>query len=72
MVQTLVLGSPSPAGLLFQQPGKAIIGKGFLCPIGGFSIYQKLSYAQEALQETFSSTLPCVRSTEDIHVLQLV
>lgn len=28
MMQTLVLGSPSPAGLFFQQPGKAIIGKG--------------------------------------------
>lgn len=28
MMQTLVLGFPSPAGLLFQQSGKAIIGKG--------------------------------------------
>lgn len=37
-----------------------------------FSIYQQLSYAQEVLQETFSSTSPCVRSTEDMHVLQLV
>ncbi|XP_009328667.1 PREDICTED: merozoite surface protein CMZ-8 [Pygoscelis adeliae] len=27
VVQTLVLATSSPAGLLFQQPGKAIIGK---------------------------------------------